>query len=91
MTASLDAQLALSDLRLRVLNREPISADEFRQVMRALRADRDSAARASAAARKIAQKSIGSAKQRSSLNLNLDTLFPGMNATQENDDGASTN
>lgn len=82
MASSLDAQLALADLRLRVLERKSITRDEFRQVMRALREDRNSAARNAAASKRVAAKAIGSTKVPQ---LSLDTLFPSMSAKGDED------
>ncbi len=71
----LDAQLALADLRLRVLNRETITPDEYRRVMQALRGDRDNAARASATHRRAASKIMGTGTGKPAT-LALDQLFP---------------
>ena len=78
--------LLLQEAQLRVINREPFSIDDYRRVIRAIRGDRENAARASAAAtraRTKAQKTLNAPS------LSVSDLFPGMSATQEiKDDGS---
>jgi hypothetical protein len=52
----LTTQLALADLRTRVLAGETLAADEFHLVLNDLRRDRDSASRAGARARREAAR-----------------------------------
>lgn len=56
---SLDSQLLLTDVRLRVLNRQPVTPDEYRKLLSSLRGDRENAARASAAAKRTAKRVMG--------------------------------
>jgi hypothetical protein len=73
---TIDTQLRLSDLRLRVLNNERVSAEEFRVLLDDLRRDRESASRASAASRRAVKRA--STTLAASPTLSLDTLFPGV-------------
>jgi len=76
---SIDAQLKLQEVRLRVLNRETVTMDEYRQLMHSLRGDRENAARAQAAASRVKRKAEKGAALPS---ISLDTLFPGTKASQ---------
>lgn len=73
---TLDTQVRLADVRLKVLNREPVTADEFRTLLRDLTRDREGAARASAAAKRKATKTLKDASS-SPAAPNLDEFFPG--------------
>lgn len=72
---NLDTQARLADIRLRVINREPISTDEYRSLLLDLRRDRDNTARnarsATAAKRRENTRSATVAPQ----TLDLNTLF----------------
>lgn len=74
--SDIDAQLRLADFRLRVLNRQPISADEYHLLMQSLRGDRANVVRASAANKRAAKKIMGATER--GTGVALDTLFPGM-------------
>jgi hypothetical protein len=69
----LDAQVLLSDIRARVLRREPISPHEYRDLITDLRRGYAAAARNSSAAR--TRKPSGAAKSEPAFD--LDTVFPG--------------
>jgi hypothetical protein len=71
----LDAQVLLSDIRARVLRREPISPSEYRDLITDLRRGYAAAARNSSAAR--SRKPAGTAAKSSSPAFDLDTVFPG--------------
>jgi hypothetical protein len=68
----LDAQVLLSDIKARVLRREPISPSEYRNLITDLRRGYAAAARNSTASR-----SRKPAAAKSSPAFDLDTVFPG--------------
>lgn len=70
---SLATQLRLQDIRLRVMNRTSVSKDEYRTLLLDLRKDRESASRASAAARKIAK--AAEKKTAQPLQFDLNSMF----------------
>lgn len=74
MSDTLATQARLADIRLRVLNREPVSIDEYRNILSDLRRDRDNTsrtARSATAAKSRAAKSAAKSPQ----SLDLNTLF----------------
>lgn len=70
----LDAQVRLADIRARVLRREAISPNEYRDLISDLRRGYAAAARNSSAARTRKPKGSTSLAEPS---FNLDTVFPG--------------
>ena len=73
MTSSTDADThaALADLRIRVLNNEPVSATEYRDLLMDLRRNRVGAAAASSRARATAKRTLAAPT------LDINTLFGG--------------
>jgi hypothetical protein len=76
---SLDSQLLLNDVRLRVLNRQPVTPDEYRKLLSSLRGDRENAARASAAAKRTAKRVMGATATPS---ISVTDLFPQMKTSR---------
>lgn len=72
---SLSTQLRLQDIRLRVLNREPVTADEYHHLIADLRQDRESSARASAAAKRAERKASSSSSAKQTPTFDLATMF----------------
>jgi hypothetical protein len=75
MTIDFDAQVHLADLRMRVLNNEPISAEEYRDLLMDLRRGRDMAAAATRAATARAAKAKRADKAKTPTDIH--TLFSG--------------
>lgn len=74
MSDDLSTQAALADIRLRVINRETVSRDEYRALLLDLARNRDATARASrsaTAAKSKANKAAGALTK----NLDIDSLF----------------
>lgn len=74
MSDTLSVQSRLADIRLRVINREEVTRDEYRDLLNDLRKDRDNtarAARSATAAKSRANKSSAQTPQ----SLDLNTLF----------------
>lgn len=63
----LDTQLALADIRTRVLAGERLSASEMRTLLNDLRRDRENASRASAKARRDAARASAPSKASTAL------------------------
>lgn len=74
MNDTLAVQSRLADIRLRVINREEVSRDEYRDLLTDLRKDRDNTARAarSATAAKTRANKSATVTPKS---LDLNTLF----------------
>lgn len=79
----LDTQLRLQDIRLRVMNRTPVSKDEYRSLLLDLRKDRESASRAGAAARKTAK--AAEKKSAQPLQFDLATMFGAAKAADDDE------
>ena len=80
----LDTQLRLQDIRLRVMNRTPVTKDEYRSLLLDLRKDRENASRAGAAARKTA-KAAERSSARPQVQFDLATMFGAAKAADDND------
>lgn len=72
MSDTLAVQSRLADIRLRVINREPVSTDEYRDLLSDLRRDRDATARSARSATTAKRKASSSVTPQS---LDLNTLF----------------
>lgn len=71
MSDTLSVQSRLADIRLRVINREAVGTDEYRDLLLDLRRDRDNTARAARSATTAKRK----AQTTTPTTLDLNTLF----------------